>query len=326
MQLKILFAAALTAGLATAASLSAHAQTKWDMPTPYPDGNFHTKNVKQFAEEVKAATGGKLEIVVHSNASLIKHPEIKRAVQTGQVNVGEILISVLANESPLYAFDSNPFLAASYDSARKLWKAARPVIEKRLDAQGIKLLYSVAWPPQGIYTKKPIAGAADLKGAKFRTYSPSTGEFATQLGAIPTTVQVPEVPQAFLTGLVDAMITSGSTGVDTQAWDYLKFYYDVQAFLPQNIVMVNKDAFNKLDANIQKALLAAGAKAEERGWATSAAENERYVKTMGDKGIKIEKPSAKFAAELNEIGKVMAADWAKKAGPEGEAILADFRK
>jgi len=326
MQLKTLFAAALTAGLATAASLSAHAQTKWDMPTPYPDGNFHTKNVKQFAEEVKAATGGKLEIVVHSNASLIKHPEIKRAVQTGQVNVGEILISVLANESPLYAFDSNPFLAASYDSARKLWKAARPVIEKRLDAQGIKLLYSVAWPPQGIYTKKPIAGAADLKGAKFRTYSPSTGEFATQLGAIPTTVQVPEVPQAFLTGLVDAMITSGSTGVDTQAWDYLKFYYDVQAFLPQNIVMVNKDAFNKLDANIQKALLAAGAKAEERGWATSAAENERYVKTIGDKGIKIEKPSAKFAAELNEIGKVMAADWAKKAGPEGEAILADFRK
>jgi TRAP-type C4-dicarboxylate transport system substrate-binding protein len=326
MQLKNLFAAVLTAGLAAAVSLSAQAQGKWDMPTPYPDGNFHTKNVKQFADEVKAATGGKLEIVVHSNASLIKHPEIKRAVQTGQVNIGEILISVLSNESPLFAFDSNPFLAASYDSARKLWKSARPVIEKKLDAQGIKLLYSVAWPPQGIYTKKPIAGIADLKGTKFRTYSPSTAEFAKQLGAIPTTVQVPEIPQAFLTGLVDAMITSGSTGVDTQAWDYLKFYYDTQAFLPQNIVMVNKDAFNKLDANTQNALLAAAAKAEERGWTTSASENERYVKTMADKGIKIEKPSAKFAAELNDIGKVMAVEWARKAGAEGDAILADFHK
>jgi len=322
MKLKQSLFAVLIAGLAFG---GAQAQTKWDMPTPYPDGNFHTKNVKQFADDIKAASGGKLEIVVHSNASLIKHPEIKRAVQTGQVNIGELLVSVLSNENPIFAFDSNPFLAPNYPAAKKLWRVARPYIEKRLDAQGIKLLYSVPWPPQGIYTKKPLSSIADLKGTKFRTYSPNTSEFAKQIGAIPTTVQVPEVPQAFLTGLVDAMITSGSTGVDTQAWDYLKFYYDTEAFLPQNIVIVNKAGFTKLEPALQKAVIDAAAKAEERGWATSAAEKQRYMKTMADKSINVQKPNAKLAGELNAIGAAMAQQWVSKTGPDAQAILNELR-
>jgi len=322
MKLKHSLFAALAAGLAFG---SAQAQTKWDMPTPYADGNFHTKNVRQFAADVKAASGGKLELVVHSNASLIKHPEIKRAVQTGQVNVGELLISVLSNENAIFAFDSNPFLAPNYPAAKKLWRVARPYVDKRLDAQGIKLLYSVPWPPQGIYTKKPLNSIADLKGTKFRTYSPNTSEFAKQIGAIPTTVQVPEVPQAFLTGLVDAMITSGSTGVDTQAWDYLKYYYDTEAFLPQNVVIVNKAAFAKLDSAVQKAVMDAAAKAEERGWATSATENQSYMKTMASKGINVTKPNAKLAGELNAIGAIMAQQWVSKTGPDAQAILNELR-
>lgn len=318
MKLKQSLFAALVAGLAFGA---AQAQTKWDMPTPYPDSNFHTKNVKQFADDVKAASGGKLEIVVHSNASLIKHPEIKRAVQTGQVNIGQILISVLANENPIFAFDSTPFLAPNYAAAKKLLRVARPYVEKRLDAQGIKVLFAVPWPPQGIYTKKPFNAAADLKGVKFRTYSPDTAQFAKLLGAIPTTVQVPEIPQAFLTGLVDAMITSGATGVDTQAWDYLKYYTDTEAFLPFNMVLVNKAAFAKLDPALQKQVLALAAKAEEQGWAASAENNEGYKKTMASKGIIVQKPNPKLAAELNAIGKTMAQDWMKKTGPDAQAIL-----
>lgn len=318
---KILAAAALAAVSSVAA-----AQTRWDMPTPYPDSNFHTKNVVQFADDVAKATGGKLRINVHSNGSLIKMPEIKRAVQTGQVPIGELLISVLANESPLFGFDSNPFLANSYAKEKKLWAAARPHIEKRLDAQGIKLLYSVPWPPQGVYTKKDLNSLADLKGTKFRTYSPTTSRFAELVGAIPTTVQVPEVPQAFKTGLVDAMITSGATGVDTQAWDYLSHYYDTQAMLPHNVVFVGKEAFGKLDAATQKAIVAAAAAAETRGRATSEAENEGYKKTMASKGIKIIQPSAKLTAEFEVIGKQMTEEWVKKAGADGEAILAGYRK
>src|SRR6266705_3458854 len=231
----------------------------------------------------------------------------------------------LATAAPLFAFDSNPFLANSYAKERKLWGIARPYLEKRLDAQGIKLLYSVAWPPQCIYAKKPIDSVADLKGAKFRTYSPSTSRFAKLMGAIPTAVQVPEIPQAFRTGLVDSMITSGATGVDTQAWDYLSHYYDTQAFLPQNMVIVNKNAWSKLNSGEQKAVLDAATAAETRGWKTSEAENEGYVRTMASHGIRIMRPSAKLTAEFETIGKQMADEWAKKAGAEGEAILRAFQ-
>ncbi|MGB7540488.1 MAG: TRAP transporter substrate-binding protein [Burkholderiales bacterium] len=324
MAIRTLTAAALALASSLVSSL-AMAQTKWDMPTPYPDGNFHTKNARQFADDVAKATGGKLAINIHSNGSLIKHPEIKRAVQTGQVPAGEVLISVLANESPLFALDSNPFLANSYAKEAKLWRIARPYLDKYLDAQGIRLLYSVPWPPQGVYAKKEINSIADLKGAKFRTYSPTTSRLAELTGAIPTTVQVPDIPQAFKTGLVDSMITSGATGVDTQAWDYLSHYYDTQAFLPQNMVIVNKDAWGKLSAAEQKAVLDAARAAEARGWKTSEAENEGYVKTMASHGIKIMKPSAKLTAEFETIGRQMSGEWAKKAGPEGEAILKAFQ-
>ena len=320
--MKPLFAS--LAALAFAAS--AQAQTKWDMPTPYPDGNYHTKNIVQFAEDVAKATGGKLAIAAHTNGSMIKHPEIKRAVQTGQVPIGEVLISVLSNENAIFAFDSNPFLANSYAKQRKLWGVAKPYISKQLDGQGIALLYSVPWPPQGVYAKKELKSVADLKGAKFRTYSPTTSRFAELMGAIPTTIQVPEIPQAFRTGQVDSMITSGATGVDSQAWDYLTHYHDTQAFLPQNMVIVNKAAWAKLDAAAQKAVTNAAKAAEERGWKTSEAENERYVKTMAEKGIKVVKPSAKLAGEFAAIGKTMAAEWAKKAGPDGDAILKAFAK
>lgn len=318
---RILAVAATALAFATA-----HAQTKWDMPTPYPDSNFHTKNIRQFVDEINAGSAGKLTITVHSNGSLIKHPDIKRAVQTGQVPIGEVLVSVLANESPLYAFDSNPFLADSYDESRKLWAAAKGPLTRRLDGQGITLLYSVAWPPQGLYAKKPLESIADLKGTKFRTYSPTTSRFAELMGAVPTTVQVPEIPQAFRTGLVDAMITSGSTGVDTQAWDYLSHYYDVQAFLPQNMVIVNKEALAKLDPATQKLVLDAAARADKRGWDASVVENDRVVKIMADKGIKVLKPSPRMKAELAAIGKQMADEWTRRAGADGEAIMAAYKK
>jgi TRAP-type C4-dicarboxylate transport system substrate-binding protein len=322
MKLKPLLAAIAALGMAA----TVQAQTKWDMPTPYADGNFHTKNVREFVGEVAKASGGKLQITVHSGGALIKMPEIKRAVQTGQVPIGEILVSVLANENAVFAFDSNPFLANSYAKDAKLWTVAKPFIAQRLDAQGMTLLYSVPWPPQGVYTKKDLNSLADLKGTKFRTYSPTTSRFAELVGAIPTTVQVPEVPQAFKTGLVDAMITSGATGVDTQAWDYLSHYYDTQAMLPHNIVFVSKAAFGSLDAATQKAVLTAAAAAEARGRATSEAENEGYKKTMASKGIKILQPSAKLTAEFEAIGKQMTEEWVKKAGADGEAILAGYRK
>lgn len=311
---------AVAAAFALAAGTAA-AQTKWDMPTPYPDSNFHTKNVRQFTEEIAKATGGKLQITVHSGNSLIKHPEIKRAVQTGQVPIAEVLVSILSNEAAVFAFDSNPFLANSYAKQKKLWAAARPVIEKRLDGQGITLLYSVAWPPTGIHSKKELNSLADFKGMRLRSYSAVTSRLAELTGAIPVLIAAPEVPQAFRTGMIDAQLNSATGAVDTQTWDSTTHSYAVQAIMPQNMVVVNKAAFAKLDAPVQKAVRDAAAAADPRGWAESEAESTRSVQMLTSKGVKVLGPSPKLDAELHEIGKKMTAEWVAKAGPEGEAIL-----
>jgi TRAP-type transport system periplasmic protein len=316
----------LVAAAATFAASAAVAQTKWDMPTGYSDGNFQTVNVRQFVADVEKAAPGKLAITVHSNGSLVKMPEMRRAVQSGQVQSAEMLVSVLSNENPIFGFDSIPGLVSSYAGAAKLYAAARPALAAQLDKAGLVLLYSVAWPPQGIYTKKPIEAMADLKGNKFRSYNPATARFAELIGAAPVTIQVPEIAQAFRTGTLDAMITSGATGVDSQAWDYLTHFYDVQAFLPQNIVVVNKAAFDALPADVRKALTEAAAVAEARGWKQSEELNAGYKKTMAEKGIKILDATPAMKAELAKIGETMAAEWAKRVGADGEAILAAMRK
>src|SRR5688572_7306472 len=239
---------------ASALASTAQAQTKWDMPTPYSDGEFHTINVRQFAEDVKKATGGQIDINVHSNGSLIKHPDMLRAVSSGQVPIAEFLLGQFGNEEAVFNADNVPFLAAGYDNAWKLYQAQKVVLEKKLAGRGLVLLYSVAWPGQGIYSKEPLKSVADLKGTKFRTYSPLTARLAELLGASPTIIQTPELAQAFATGTVNAMITSSATGTSNKVWEYVKNYYTTNAMHPKNVVVVNTRAFSGLTGAQKKVL------------------------------------------------------------------------
>jgi TRAP-type transport system periplasmic protein len=298
----------------------------WNMPTPYPEGDFHTVNIKQFAEDVEEMTDGELTITVHSAGSLFKHPEIKRVVQTRQAEIGEVLISLLSNEDPIFAVDSLPFLAASYEDARRLWEAQRPVLERRLEEQDLKLLYAVPWPPQGLYTNKEVDEISDMKGMKFRSYNAITARLAELMGVVPTQVEVPEIPQAFATGLVDAMITSPTTGVSSQAWDFVNRYYDTNAFLPKNMVIVNKRVFDRLDEGAQQAVLEAAKKAEERGWRMSKQAEEENTKVLAEHGIEVGEPSERLRQELAGIGEQMTQEWLKDAGPEGERIIQAYRQ
>src|SRR5690242_8061998 len=317
---------AFVAGCAIAAATSAAAQTKWDMPTPYAATNFHTENVAQFAADVDKATAGRLKIQVHPNASLFKAPEIKRAVQGGQAQIGEILLSGYSNEDPLFGLDSVPFLATSYGEAEKLWKASRKAIEERFAKQGMKVLYSVPWPPQGIYSTKPINSMADMKGLKMRAYNPYTSRIAELAGAQPVTIQVAELAQAMATGAENANITSGATGYDTKAWEVVKYYYDTQAWIPKNIVFVSTQAFDALDKASQKAVLDAAAAAEARGWKVSEEKNKWYLEQLAKNGMQVSAPSAQLDADFKKVGQTMSAEWLKTAGPDGKAILDAYRK
>jgi TRAP-type transport system periplasmic protein len=320
----------LAAAIAVALALPACAQTaaapaKWDLPTAYPANNFHTENIMQFVADIDKASGGKLKIQVHPAAALFKAPEIKRAVQGGQAQAGEILLVNYENEDPLYGLDGIPFLATSYDESMKLYRASRKALDEKFGKQGIKLLYTVPWPPQGIFTKKTLASGADMKGLKWRAYSPATSKIAELVGAQPLTVQAAEVSQALATGVIDSYMSSSATGYDSKTYEYLKYFYDTQAWLPKNAVIVNQKAFDALDKPTQAAVLRAAADAEARGWKNSQEKTGWYMDQLKQKGMSIEKPSEQLAADLRRVGNYMLAEWQRKAGDEGRKVIETYR-
>ena len=323
--LKLIKTSAIAACIAALAG-PAMAQTKWNLPAAYPADNPHSVNLIAFAKDVADATGGKLQITVHPAASLFKAPEIKRAVATGQAQAGEVLISLHENEDPMFGIDVIPFLATSYPAAKKLWLASKPAIEKKLASQGLMLLFAVPWGPQGIYAKKDINTVDDMKGLKMRAYNVGTTRIAELVGAQPVTVQAAELPQALATGTVNAFMTSGATGYDTKVWETMSHWYDVQGWIPKNIVIVNKAAFVALAKGEQDALMKAAAAAEERGWKIAPEKAQWYVEQLKAKGMKVQPPGPELKEGLQKIGEQLTEDWLKKAGADGNAVLDAYKR
>jgi TRAP-type C4-dicarboxylate transport system substrate-binding protein len=317
----------LTVALAAMVGVMAGAeaqQLKWNMPTPYAEGSFHTKNTRMFADEVRQATGGRLDIAIHSNGSLFKVPEMKRAVQTGQVPIAELNLPAYGNESPFFETEVILFQAQGYEAAARMWKVAKPYVEKILAEQGMTVLYVVPFPGMGMISKGPVTKLADMKGTKQRTWGPIATRFAELVGATPTTLQASELSQAFTAGIVDSTLTSSTTGVATQAWDYAKYFIDMEATHSKDTIVVNTKAFQALPKDIQAAVLKAAATAEKRGWAWSKTEGEETKARLAKEGMTILKPDAAFVAELHKVGDTMAQDWMKRAGPDGVAMFKEY--
>jgi len=319
-------AAVALAALTGLCAPALHAQTKWDLAAAYPATNFHTENLAQFISDVDKGSGGKLKITLHPGGSLYKANEIKRAVQTGQVPAAEFILSGAANENPLYGVDSVPFLASSYADAWRLYQAAKPAQEKLLASQGMKLLYSVPWPGQSLYSNKPVQSPADLVGTKMRAYNPTSTRIAQLLKAQPVTIQLSELGQALATNTVNNFLTSSASGVESKLYEQVKYFYTVNAWLPRNATVVNQKAFDALDKPTQEAVMKAAAAAEKRGWETSERLDKEYVKELAAKGMVIAEPSAALKAEFAKIGDTMTEEWIKNAGADGKAIVDAYRK
>ena len=305
--------AALTAGLA-------HAET-WKMSADAPDGNYLTQNIRAFADDVARLSDGALEIDVVSNSVLLKRPELKRGVQRGIVPIGEVLISALGNEDAVYSADAVPLLATTFDEARALWEASRPIYEEKLAEDGLVLLFAAPWPPQGVYMNQEVTDGSSFDGVKFRAYNPSTARLAELLGAVPATIATSEISQAFSTGVINGMITSPSTGVDSQAWDFVSHYYDVQAFLPKNMVIVNKGAYDGLSDEVKTALQEAAELAETRGFEMAEVATTEATNTMADTGMNVLPTPEGLAADFETIAATMRAEWLEQAGEDGQKIV-----
>ncbi|MGH1539717.1 MAG: TRAP transporter substrate-binding protein [Arenicella sp.] len=304
---------------------TAMAQT-WDMPTPYGDGNHPTQIALEFAKEVEERTNGQFTINVHSGGSLIKHPEIPRSVKTGRVSIGEIFIGRMGNTHPIFKVDNIPFLATDYDAAEKLYSVSKVELEKQLAKENMLLLYTVAWPAQSLYAKKEINSLEDVRGIKMRAYSPTTSRLADLMGSLPVNVPFGEIAQAFSTNLIDAMITSPSTGVNGKSWDYSSHYSDIKAWIPKNMVVVNRKAFEKLGEQEQKALLGAAANAQAKGWKIVRQKANEHTEILRKNGMQVSRPSLDLLEELRGIGHTMTQEWVKETGQVGDEIIGLFRQ
>lgn len=306
-------------------ALHAAAQARWQMATPYPDGNFHTRNVRAFLEEVSGATNGRVNVQLHSNASLLPMAQIKRGAQSGQVQLGEILLSAYGNEDPFFEVDSIPQLVPTYADARRLNEVTRPFIEARLQRQGLSLLYMVPWPSSGFYTNTPIETLENLRGTRMRTFNVMTNRFATLVGASPVLVQAAEVPQAFATGVVNAMVTSAATGVDSSAWDFARFFTHVGFTFTRNAVFVNRRALEGLSAADQAAVRTAAANAETRGWRMSEEARDAAAATLAQRGMNVSQASPAMLEAMSRISETMVQEWLTRAGPDGQAAIQAYR-
>jgi TRAP-type C4-dicarboxylate transport system substrate-binding protein len=310
---------------AVAAAAPALAQTRWQFATPYQDTNFHTRNNRLFVEDLERATDGRLPVQLHSNGSLLPMPQIKRGVQTGQVQLGEILISAYGNEDPFFEVDGIPQLVTTYEEARKLVDLAKPAIEARFARQGMTVLYHVPWPPSGFYTNAPLPTLEALRGSKLRTYNVMTNRFATLIGATPTLVQAAEVPQAFATGVVNAMITSAATGVDTQAWDYAKVFTPVGFTFTRNAVFCSRRALEALPAELQQAVRHAAAQAETRGWDLSRQAQRDAQATLAQRGVTVNAASPALLQGLEAVSRTMVEEWLTRSGEDGRKLIDAYR-
>lgn len=324
MKLRTLSSLAAVYALFAAAPLAA-AET-WDMPLAYPAENFQTLNAGEFAACVKEGTGGAIEIVLHPNGSLFKGNDIKRAVQTGQTPIGERLLSAHENENAIFGFDSIPFITNSYEASVKLWQAARPKLEKVLEDQGLVVLYSVPWPPQGIYFRKDVKSVADMANVKVRAYNKATARIAELTGMLPVNIEAAEISEALATGVIESLITSAVTGRDSKAWEQLSRFYTVEAWQPRNYVIVNKATWDGLDDTTRQTFRDCAAKAEAAGIDKSREANGNAIAELTRNGMQVAAPSPELDAELRKFGEVMAQEWATNAGDEGKAVLDEFRK
>jgi len=300
------------------------APVDWPLATGYRADTFHTANLRQFAGEVKALTNGELVLDIHPDNTLAKLSEIRAQVESGRLPAGEVIMTSLAELVPAAGADAVPFLVGSYDDARTLWHMQRTAVEQALARRGLVALYAVPWPSQGLYTTHPIASTADLKGAAMRTYNATTVRLADLVGANPVDVPMDRVGQALADGRIDCMITSGVTGAENRVWDRLKYFYDIRAWYPKNLVIANKARFDALPDATRAALRQAALAAENRGWALSEAASAAALRELAAHGVHVEAPGFAIRDELRRYGEKFALEWVRTAGQEASAILIPY--
>lgn len=295
-------------------------------PTAYDERSPHTINIRVLANDLSYESSGELQLDVRPNGSMYAADRIYQAVRNGDVAMGEVLLASLADKNPLFLIDNIPFLVADMAEARQLWEASRADIESLLREDGLRLLYAMPWPPQGLYSDRRVTRIGDLAGLRLRSYSVMTDQLAELLGATTVPVDYAGLRSAFEAGRIDAMITSPSTGVRASAWEFTSVYTDIKAWIPKNIVFINEARFQALAEPHRTLLLAKAKEAESRGWGIARNEHFRSRITLSDNGVRVRSPSKPLQAQLASIGNEIVQQWLVRSGATGSEVLRQYKR
>ncbi|MCG7364045.1 TRAP transporter substrate-binding protein DctP [Roseomonas sp. ACRSG] len=312
------------AGLWLGAARPARAQTRWQAATPWLDGSGHTRNLRQFLDEVRQGTGGGLDIRLHAGGTLLKSAEMLRGLQTGRVQLGELLLALEAALDPILELDSLPMLVRSLEDARRLAGITRPLIEQRLRREGLTLLYLAPWSPAGLFSGFAVDTLEDLRGTRMRTMTPLAARLASLAGALAAHAE-PEEPLSFSAPLATTMFAGASSGVDVEAWSFARFFMPLDISFPKDAVCAQSRAWEALAAQQRTAVLRAAAAAEERAWAMASSEGPAAQEVLVSHGVRLRPPSPRLLVELEQLGRIMLDEWRARAGETGARVLAELR-
>ena len=313
--------------LATVTVTPVLAKTNWNANSVWPPKNLHSVGLTDFAEKVKKATNGELEMVVHTGGALgFKGPDLLKAVRDGLVPVSDMLISGVAGDEKIFQIVTLPFLVRDFDELRLLIEIAYPYFDKSAQKWGQKILYIAPWPGAGLWTKNKITTLEEMKGLKTRTYDKNGALVMEAVGATPFALPFSEVYTSLQTGLIDSVMTSSPTAVDGKFWEVLKYYEQLFITAATDMVTVNLKAFQKLPKAQQDALVKIGKEMEETMWANVKKWDKEQEAISNKNGIETVKPSTKVIGELEKITEKIRAEWLKSAPADGKKIYDEFLK
>ncbi|WP_249977830.1 TRAP transporter substrate-binding protein [Vreelandella olivaria] len=314
-----------TAVVLSMAAFGAHAATQLIIVTPWPEGNFQVRALNQFADAVKEATDGEVELDIHSGGALgLKGPELLSAVRDGLVQGADMLLTQQVGEEPLLGIESVPYLTRNINDAALLRATAWPYYEAVAAEYNQKFLYTVPWPGQGVFTRQPVETVEDLQGVKLRTVDKNGTEFFKALGASPVQMPWGEVVPALASGVIDGVTTSTPSGVDGSFWEFTTYFNKLDWQLAPDVVSINLDAWNALTAEQQQTIETLAQEMEPQFQQLSQDEDERNAQILADHGIHMSAPSAELSKQLTDAARPQWQQFRESAGTQADELMTRY--
>ena len=313
--------ASLAAAFVLVSGTAAAATSNWDLASNAGENSIRAQVARAFAEAVERASEGEIAITVHSGGSMLRGSEILRAVERGELTLGERPVASLAEQNPIFGAHTVRFFAGNFGAARRLDQASRGAITAYLESRGLRLLYTVPVMPIGLYSNRELATNADFRGVRMRVDDPALGKIAQLTGAFPVGVADEGLVDAIARGTVDAVWLSTAVGVEQRLWESFANFYRIESWLPKNFVFINAAMFDALPRVQQGAVLGAAAMAETMGWNRSRLRASGFARRLAAEGMTVADPGEVWRAELRKMGAAMLIDWLKGASVTGAVML-----